>query len=122
MSQSAAELTARLATLHESLKQTLQLIQRLAKLQHTHQPDSTIPNPNSDDIHADDTPADLAAEIHESLKQQENDLELLKLEVDDVVLPAPSAAKKRRLSMDVDGVGLGTRCARLEEDLVLYVP
>lgn len=72
----AASLIARLSTLSDSHKTTLQLIQRLAKL--SFQPGSTPLDTEEGDVRIE-----LASDIHESLKQQEEDLELLRQEIED---------------------------------------
>jgi len=94
--------------LSETLKATNALITRLSKL--TFQPGSEpLDSENSVRI-------ELAQDIHDSLKQLEEDLELLKQEADD--LSSVSAAHKRRDSVqDRDRARLSAQVARLGEDL-----
>lgn len=68
---SSQSLSARLQALADTYKATLSLIQQLQKLPF--------------DVNSHDTSpqADLASEIHESLKEQEDNLELLRQEADD---------------------------------------
>jgi protein transport protein SEC20 len=69
-------LTARLQALADTYKNTLTLIQRLQKLPST---PGAISNSNSDS----DPRLELSSEIHQSLKEQEDELETLRQEVDD---------------------------------------
>ena len=71
-------LAARLTSLSESNKAVVQLIQRLAKLDF--QPGSQpLDSPDDGDVRLE-----LSAEIHESLKSIEEELELLRQEVEDI--------------------------------------
>jgi protein transport protein SEC20 len=67
-------LQARLQALADTYKDTLSLIQRLQKL-----PASPGAYSNSDE----DPRLELSSEIHQSLKEQEDELETLRQEVDD---------------------------------------
>lgn len=117
-----AQLTNQLASLSDSLKQTNALISRLAKLHF--QPGSEP----LDDEDSNSVRVELAQDIHESLKQLEEDLELLKQEVEDTAAPAhaPSASLRTRsgsvrsnsLSAKVqERERLNTGVVRLGEDL-----
>lgn len=86
-----AQLTTQLASLTDSLKQTNTLITRLAKLHF--QPGS---EPLDDDDDSNSVRIELAQDIHESLKQLEEDLELLKQEVEDTVIPAHAPSNSLR--------------------------
>jgi protein transport protein SEC20 len=109
-------LTTRLAALSESYKTTLQLINRLSKLQF--QPGSTPLDTSEADVRVE-----LTTDIHDSLKQQEEDLELLKQEIDDLGSGGdPHSYQRRRESeRDRDRLRLSVQLARLGEDLRLYV-
>ncbi|KAH6638373.1 Sec20-domain-containing protein [Boeremia exigua] len=104
-------LTARLTALTESNKSVAQLIQRLAKLDF---------QPGSQPLHADaaDVRLELSAEIHETLKAVEEELELLRQEVEDVLQYGPATAAKRRDSArEAERARLAVLLARLTEDL-----
>lgn len=127
MSQPVSDLSARIITLHESLKQTLQLIQRLSTF-HASADRSGTATPTGDGATSEDTVADLAGEILDALNQQEEELELLKLDVEDTVLPGSGSARKtarregeRERERDREANNLHTRCAKLTEDVALYV-
>lgn len=72
-------ISQRLSTLQDTIKSVSQLVQRLAKLQ----PSST----SSDELSGEEARADLAAEIQESLRQAEDEHELLKQDVEDMTSP-----------------------------------
>jgi protein transport protein SEC20 len=67
-------LLARLQALTDTYKNTIALIQRLQKL-----PSSARTYSNSDS----DPRIELSSEIHQSLKEQQNELETLRQEIDD---------------------------------------
>ena len=77
-----AQLTNQLASLTDTLKQTNALISRLAKLSFS---PGTEPLDDEDGSYVR---VELSQDIHESLKQLEEDLELLKQEVEDTAIPA----------------------------------
>jgi protein transport protein SEC20 len=104
-------LTTRLTTLTESNKSTGHLIQRLAKLDF---------QPGSQPLNADegDVRLELSAEIHESLKGIEEELELLRQEVEDVLQPGTASLGRRRDSTkEGERSRLAVLLARLTEDL-----
>lgn len=103
-------LTQRLTTLSDSNKIVSQLIQRLSKLDF---------QPGSLPLDSDADPRiELTAEIHESLKGIEEELELLKQEVEDVVEDSGAGIHRRRDSeRDRDKARLAVLLARLGEDL-----
>ncbi|PSN69671.1 hypothetical protein BS50DRAFT_571042 [Corynespora cassiicola Philippines] len=103
-------LTTRLNALSDSNKSILQLIQRLAKLDF--QPGSLPLNSEEGDVRLE-----LSAEIHESLKQIEEDLELLKQEVEDVLQAGGNALRRRDSSRESERSRLAVLLARLTEDL-----
>lgn len=98
-------LTSQLAQLSDSLKATNALTTRLSKL--SFQPGSE-PLSNSSSVRIE-----LAQDIHDSLKQLEEDLELLKQEAED-----PQHSSRRRDSVrDGEKVRIQAQIARLDEDL-----
>lgn len=103
--------TANLAALSDSIKLTFQLIHRLSKL--TFQPGST-PLDESADVGLE-----LAQDIRDNLKQNEDDLESVRQEVDDLIgLSTASTTTRRRNSIkDRDRARIAAQVARLEEDL-----
>ncbi|USP77255.1 hypothetical protein yc1106_04529 [Curvularia clavata] len=103
-------LTTRLNALAESNKAVGQLIQRLAKLDF--QPGSQPLDPAEGDIRLE-----LGAEIHETLKGIEEELELLRQEVEDVTLQGGIAGRRRDSSKDSERSRLAVLLARLTEDL-----
>ncbi|KAF1836661.1 Sec20 domain-containing protein [Decorospora gaudefroyi] len=104
-------LTTRLNALSESNKAVGQLIQRLAKLDF--QPGSQ-PLDSSED---GDVRLELSAEIHETLKTIEEELELLKQEVEDVTLQGGITGRRRDSTKDSERSRLAVLLARLTEDL-----
>jgi protein transport protein SEC20 len=120
---STPNLITRLTALSDSNKSIQQLIQRLAKLDF--QPGSQPLNTEEGDVRLE-----LSAEIHESLKGLEEDLDLLRLEVEDFVNGGASGAAgntARRRDSIRDGNRESERSrvavllARLTEDLKLWV-
>jgi len=107
-------LSTRLDALADTLKTTRQLVNRLAKL--GFQPGSTPLESEEGDVRAE-----LSSDIHESLKQQEEDLELLKEEVADLVGPERPSQSKRESERDRAKSRLSVQVIRLGEDLKQYV-
>jgi protein transport protein SEC20 len=103
-------LTTRLTALSESNKAIGQLIQRLAKLDF--QPGSQPLSTEDGDVRLE-----LSAEIHESLKSIEEDLELLRQEVEDVVGGGNSTSRRRDSKSEGERSRLAVLLARLTEDL-----
>jgi hypothetical protein len=106
-------LTTRLVALSESNKALTHLIQRLAKLDF--QPGSQPLSTDEGDVRLE-----LSAEIHESLKGIDEQLELLRQEVEDVVGGATSSARRRDSKAESERSRLAVLLARLTEDLKLY--
>lgn len=106
-------LTARLTTLSDSNKAVGQLIQRLAKLDF--QPGSQPLNSTDEG----DVRLELSAEIHESLKAIEEELELLRQEAEDITLQSASLGRRRDSFRDSERSRLAVLLARLTEDLRL---
>jgi len=107
-------LSARLDALADTLKTTRQLVNRLAKL--GFQPGSTPLESEEGDVRAE-----LSSDIHESLKQHEEDLELLKQEVADLTGPERPSHSKRESERDRAKSRLSVQVVRLGEDLKQYV-
>ena len=105
-------LNARLTPLFESLRQTQQLITRLSKF--PAQPGASPSNPDEGDARVE-----LSAEIHQSLKEQEEDFELLRQEVEDQTNTSSWSSSARRRDGGKDGqrTDLAAQIARLGEDL-----
>ncbi|KAK4565329.1 Protein transport protein sec20 [Recurvomyces mirabilis] len=105
---SLASLTTQLNQLTETLKQTNTLITNLSKLSF---------QPGSEPLDAENTVRiELAQDIHDSLKQLEEDFDLLKQESDD--LSTISASHKRRDSArDTERLRFSAQVARTGEDL-----
>jgi protein transport protein SEC20 len=104
-------LTTRLTALAESNKAIGHLVQRLAKLDF--QPGSQPLSTDEGDVRLE-----LSAEIHESLKGIEEDLELLRQEVEDVI-GGNSSARRRDSKTEGERSRLAVLLARLTEDLKL---
>jgi len=111
----AQALHARLIPLFESLKQNQQLITRLSKL--PAQPGSSPSNPGEGDARVE-----LSAEIHQGLKEQEEDFELLRQEVEDQTNTSSwsASARRRDSGRDREKTDLATQVTRLGEDLKMY--
>ncbi|KAJ9648306.1 Protein transport protein sec20 [Coniosporium apollinis] len=108
---STQSLLSRLDALSEANKSTLQLIQRLSKL--TFQPGTTALNGGGEDVRVE-----LSSEIHESLRQQEQEFELLKQEAEDFISVEPFGGRHRRDSeRDRERSRISVQVARLGEDL-----
>lgn len=107
-------LTTRLTALSESNKALGQLIQRLAKLDF--QPGSQPLGTEEEG----DVRLELSAEIHESLKGIEEDLELLRQEVEDVIEAGNTSARRRESKTEGERSRLAVLLARLTEDLKSY--
>ncbi|KAL5116919.1 Protein transport protein sec20 [Pleosporales sp. CAS-2024a] len=103
-------LATRLTALDQSNKALGHLIQRLAKLDF---------QPGSQPLGSDDGDVrlELSAEIHETLKSIDEDLELLRQEVEDVVGGAPGSARRRESKSEAERSRLAVLLARLTEDL-----
>lgn len=111
----AQALTLRLQSLSDAHKQTVQLISRLSKL--PAQLGSSALNPD-----AADARQELSGEIHQSLKEQDEDLELLRQEIEDQTntVSWTSAARRKDSERERDRTGLAAQVARLGEDLKMW--
>ena len=116
MIMSSQNLNAQLVSLFEAHKQTLQLINRLAKL--PIQPDSSALTSDFSDARVE-----LGAEIQQSLKEQEEGFELLRQEIEDPAINAGWVLAVRRNHGDKerDRTDLATHVTRLGENLKAYV-
>ncbi|KAF2186854.1 hypothetical protein K469DRAFT_662681 [Zopfia rhizophila CBS 207.26] len=103
-------LATRLNTLSEENKAVLQLVQRLSKLDF--QPGSVPLNSEEGDARLE-----LSAEIHESLRQLEEKLELLRQEIEDVVQGSRVSGRRRESTRDTERSRLEVLLTRLTEDL-----
>ena len=104
-----SQLSAQLSQLSDSLKATNTLIARLGKL--SFQPGS---EPLED---VGSVRIELAQDIHESLKQLEEDLELLKQEAEDISAAATGSIRRRDSEREREKARLSAQVARLGEDL-----
>lgn len=104
------ELNARLASLFDTHKQTVNLINRLAKL-------PTQPGAEASTSDATDARIELGAEIHQSLKEQEEDLELLRQEIEDQTSCNLTAARRKDAENERGSTDLLARVSRLGENL-----
>lgn len=110
---SAASLHARLAPLFDSLKQTQHLITRLSKLPAT--PGSSAP-----DREEGDARVELSTEIHQSLKEEEEDYELVRQEAEDLLQSSNWARRKdvgREGNREKERNDLASQVTKLGEDL-----
>jgi len=122
MTTELASLQKRLQDLNESIQQTISLIQRLSTLQPQ---GNSFEQPHLSDAEpAVETVTDLSAEIHDVLKQQEEDLALLKQDVDDETNPRGFGLGSRRTiasrhegDRGMMGNSLAGGCEALAEDL-----
>lgn len=111
-------LSARLQALADTYKNTLTLIQRLQKLFAT---PGTSSNPDSDDYRLE-----LSSEIHQSLKEQEDELETLRQEVDDATANVSGgyvgggSVRWRNSEQVHERERLAAMVAKLGEDLKMY--
>jgi len=103
-------LSNRLTDLADANKQTVTLINRLARLHF--QPGST-----SLDGDEEDARTELSAEIHDSLKQQEEELELLRQEVGDFAASGHSRSTRIISEKQKESTRVSVQAARLAEDL-----
>lgn len=112
----AKALNARLTLLSESLKQTQQLISRLSKL--PTQLGSSPSNPEDGDARVE-----LSAEIHQSLKEQEEDFASLRQEAEDQTNSSDwsSTAGRRGSGKEKEKTDRASQITRLGEDLKMYV-
>ncbi|KAL8728613.1 MAG: hypothetical protein Q9166_005266 [cf. Caloplaca sp. 2 TL-2023] len=109
---STESLSARLQSLYDAHKQTVYLIHRLSK--HHGSPGSSSLDPE-----AGDARLELATEIHQSLKEQHEDFDLLRQEVEDQTNTASwvSSARSRDSEKERERTDLAAQIARLGEDL-----
>ncbi len=115
LEMSAQNISSRLTTLFNSLKQTQQLITRLSKL--PAQPGASPSNPEDGDVRVE-----LSAEIHQSLKEQEEDYELVRQEAEDLTNSSSwsSAARRRDSGRERERTDLASQVTRLGEGLKMY--
>lgn len=92
----------RISSVYDAHKKTIQLIQRLSKL------------PASD---THENRVELSAEIHQSLKEQDEDFELLRQEFEDHANWENWAVRRRGSEIDRERTALAAHITRLGEDL-----
>ncbi|KAK5124320.1 hypothetical protein LTR85_002023 [Meristemomyces frigidus] len=103
------QLPQQLSQLSDTLKATNALITRLSKL--TFQP-------GSEPLESENTVrVELAQDIHDGLKQLEEELELLKQEAEDFTAAGSGTHKRRDSERDRERARLSAQLARLGEDL-----
>ena len=106
------DLSSRLKFLSDSHKETVRLIQRLSNF--------SPPTATAED---NETRLELGADIHQSLKDQDEELELLRQGTEDLFSADTWSSTRRRDSeKNKDRVALVTQVDRLAEDLKLYNP
>ena len=110
---SVHHVNARLQQLNDAHEQTIQLIHRLGR--------HSVPlgsNPLNSNVRLE-----LSTEIHQNLKDQEEELELLRQETDDQTIRTAwtSSARKRNGAKERDYSEVVAQLARLAEDLKLCV-
>ena len=110
------ELNSRLKSLSEALREASSLITKLSKL--SAPSNSSSPHPGEAESRVE-----LSAEVHQSLKEQEEDYDLLKQEVEDLDSGGSwaSGARRRESEKDRERITLLTQLERLGEDLKLWV-
>lgn len=108
----AQRLHARLNPLSDSLKQVQQLINRLAKL-------PAKPSVGLSSLDDGDARAELSSEIHQGLKELEEELELLRQETEDQTNSSswPSAGRRRDTDTEKVKTDLVAKVTHLGEDL-----
>jgi protein transport protein SEC20 len=106
---SATELAQQLAQLSESLKTTNALITKLSKL-------AFQPGSEPLDSDANTVRVELSQDIHDSLKQLEEELELLKQEAEDLTTSTRTHTR-RDSERQREGARLSGQVSRLAEDL-----
>lgn len=109
-------LSARLQPLSNAHKQTVHLIHRLSKLPAT-------PGSSSLGSEAEDARLELSTEIHQSLKEQEEELEILRQEIEDQTNTASwnSRTRRRDSVRERERTDLAAEVTRLGEDQKLWV-
>jgi protein transport protein SEC20 len=104
---SLQSLQERLTALQNTTKQVEELIHRLANIKF--QPGSIPPDDEDGDVSAE-----LSSEIHQTLKEQAEDLELLDQDVQDLPSGRPGSDRER------DKAELSSRVTRAGQELKLY--
>lgn len=111
MSTQPQSLSSRLLSLSESNKSNAVLIGKLARI--SFEPGAPT---EGEDTTADDR-VELSSQIHDNLKQQEEELELLKAEVEDVTGTSSQSHRRRDNDKEAENRRLNIQVARLSEDL-----
>ena len=106
-----SDLSARLKSLSDSHRETVRLIQRLSNF-----------SPSTAAAEDNEIRLELGADIHQSLKDQDEELELLRQGTEDIFsADAWNSSRRRDSEKNRDRVALVTQVDRLAEDLKLYV-
>lgn len=116
---SALEINTRLKALSEANRNISQLVARLSKLS---TPDSQNKDLASLAENESQVRADLSTEIHQGLKELEEDFELARQEAEDLYLSSNWNAGARRSTTEKDRerITIATQVERLGEELKLY--
>ncbi len=111
---STPDFTARLKSLSDGVKDVTQLISKLSKISPS---ESGQPDEGKARV-------ELGSEIHQSLKELEEDFELLKQEAEDAISSGGtvSSTRRRDSEKDRDRIALVTQVGRLTENLKSYGP
>jgi protein transport protein SEC20 len=109
MSSRLQALEVRLATLHDTHKSTVQLINRLSNLKF--QPGSL---PLAED--EGNVRNELTTEIHDNLKKEDDELEILRQEVQESAYTNHSTSSSRDSEREKEQSRLAIQIARLSED------
>ena len=103
---------SRLTALLNANKQTLHLIHRLSRF-------PSQPGVSSQHPDVEDPRIELGAEIHQSLKNQEEEFELLRQEIEDQANASSwtASARRRESERDRERTSLAAQVTRVGEDL-----
>lgn len=107
------DVSDKLATLVASHKQTVHLIHRLLRLP---------VQPGNASLSEGTAVTELTAEIHQALKEEEEELELLRQEADSLPVAGRASVKSRNLSKEQEEERIKATVAKLAEDLRTWVP
>ena len=107
---SVEEINARLAPLFDTHKQTLRLINRLAKF--PAQPGSTAVGPDSADARLE-----LGTNIHQSLKELDEEFEILQQDAEDLTNDPIAGTRRKDSDRERERTDLATQITRLGENL-----
>ncbi|MCJ1445287.1 MAG: hypothetical protein MMC23_005792 [Stictis urceolatum] len=109
----ATDLQARLKSISDSNRSVTQLIDKLSKIVPSYDPDARTP------IDTTQERTSLSTEIHETLKELEEDFELLRQEVEDHASTGGPTTRRRGSEKDSQRIAIVAQFDRLSEDLKL---